>query len=66
MIDNDIDINIDKMSIVGVNGNNVGDTSTTLIIGRDTNVRDALEARRVSTGPMALAGKNLKLKSVDN
>ena len=42
------------MSIVEVNGSS---EMPTIIIGRDTNIRDALEARRVSTGPMALAGK---------
>ena len=40
------------MSIIG----KVGDEeSSTIIIGRDTNTRDAMEARRVSTGPMALS-----------
>lgn len=42
------------MSIVEVNGCS---EMPTIIIGRDTNIRDALEARRVSTGPMALTGK---------
>lgn len=42
------------MSIVEVNG--ISEIPT-IIIGRDTNIRDGLEARRVSTGPMAMAGK---------
>jgi len=43
------------MSIIGVNG---GGSAPTVIIGREAG-RDALEARRVSTGPMALSKKFL-------
>jgi len=43
------------MSIVDVNS--ISEIPN-IIIGRDTNIRDGLEARRVSTGPMALAGKS--------